>query len=610
MFLRRRLALGLIVFLAAGLVATWVWPRRRPTPQDARSSPPGREVSPGSNIGPIAKAPRLVRQAYEITFTEVPADEAGITFVHNSGDSSEKPFPAANGSGVAVLDYDLDGRMDLYFLTGTPIPPDPKRPRPINRLYRNAGSWRFEDVSSPARLADDGFSAGAAVGDFNSDGFPDVYVNCFGPNRLFCNQGDGTFAEIASAAHVANEQWGSSAAFFDYDADGLLDLFVCNYARWTLETNRYCGDPARGLRIFCSPTLVEPAPCALYHNSGSGSFQDATAPAGLSERRFRAQGVVAADFDDDGLMDLFIGNDLHPNSLFINVGGARFRDMSETSGAAHDDLGANQAGMGVDAADANRDGRLDLFVTNFAGEHNSYYENLGHDLFQEVSRLRGLAADSTPYVGWGTTLTDFDLDGWPDVLVTNGHTDDNLADLGRDTPYRQPPGLWRNESGRFSFAGARPGSYFARPHAGRGLAVGDLDNDGDADVVLAHRDSAPGLLRNERTTSGRADRSWIRLQFIGVHANRDAVGTALAIESVEPPQVQQIKGGGSYLSASELRQLVAVPPEAASISIVVRWPGGRRDVVRDLQPGASYQVIEPATMNGPPRVVTVSASAN
>lgn len=507
--------------------------------------------------------------------------------MHVSGDSADKPFPAANGSGVAAFDFDLDGLADLYFLTGTTLPPDHGRTASINRCYRNRGDWKFADVTNQTGLGHDGFSAGVAVGDFDSDGFPDVYVNCFGPNRLYRNQGDGTFVEISQAAGVDDPNWGTSAAFLDYDGDGLLDLYVCNYAVWSLESNKWCGDQARGVRIYCNPTTVEPARGVLYHNDGDGRFHDAIVEAGLDQRLGRGQGVVAADVNQDGRIDLYLTNDLHPNFLYLNAGGGRFDDATEHSGAAHDFQGRDQAGMGVDAADTDHNGRLNLFVTNYEGEHNAFYQNLGNTLFQDVGRSRGLAADSIPWVGWGTALVDFDGDGWADVIVTNGHTDENLHEMGRDSPYRQPPGLWRNDHGRFRFAGgAAAGPYFATMHVGRGLTVADFDNDGDLDAVITHQDAPPALLRNDARPASAA----VRLRLVGVTSNRDAVGAAIRVTTGPESFVQQVKGGSSYLSAADLRQILFARFADDPVTLEISWPSGVKTAM-ELSAGEFEYVI-------------------
>jgi hypothetical protein len=517
-------------------------------------------------------------------------DETGIRFRHVSGDSKEKPFPSANGSGLAAIDFDLDGYSDLYFATGTAIPIVVTDQSPSNRFYRNLGGWRFDDVTEKCGLGHRGFSAGLAVGDIDADGFPDVYVACYGPNRFYRNLGDGTFEEIGMSAQVADDRWATSAGFMDYDADSLLDLYVCNYGNWTPETNQFCGNHERGVRMFCSPTTIEPQPDVLYRNTGDGLFEDATDKSGVGVRRARAQGIVAADVTNDGLVDIYVGNDLHPNCLFINLGGGHFRDASEDSGTAYDAKGNSQAGMGVDIADANGDGQFDVFVTNFQNENNCLYENLGGEFFRETSFNCGLAADSIPWVGWGTVFADFDFDGWLDVVVTNGHVDDNRHLLGQDAPYYQPGLLWKNIRGQFKRIDSEAGDYFSVDHAGRGLILVDLDNDGDQDLGISHQDEKPALLINQVGNVNESRSVVVRL--VGTTSNRDAVGSLVTFRSGARTVVAQVKGGGSYLSASELRLFFAVLPEENEFTIEVRWPDGHTSVLRGLEQGQEYVIVQ------------------
>ena len=520
----------------------------------------------------------------------------GIDFEHFSGTNEEKPFPAANGSGLAAFDYDLDGRCDLYFATGKAFPIDPQDIDSSNRCYRNRGDWKFEDVTEQCRLGHTGYSAGLAVGDFDSDGFPDLFVACYGPDVLYRNCGDGTF-QACERAGVEDDRWAASAAFLDCDGDALLDLYVCHYAKWTWDMRRWCGDYVRNMREYCSPHSVEAEDHALFRSLGDGRFENATAAMGLARPAARGQGVVAADLNDDGLCDLYVGNDLQPNFLFLNQG-KRFLDATESSGAAYDYQGQVQAGMGVDAADVNGDGKPDLYVTNFSNEHNTLYDNLGQGVFQDATMLHGLFHDSLPYVGWGTALVDFNLDGWPDVVVTNGP-------LRANEPPAVPPLLWQNVGGNFRILRDESGDYFRAEHDGRGLAVADLDNDGDPDVIVGHHDGSPALLKNRRLSAGSPRDCSITLRLIGTRSNRDCIGASLHIGWNQTQRLTLVKGGGSYLSASDRKQVISVPPGDEPVTCQIQWPGGERSSTVNLRPGGCYVIIQPLSSSHPPIVFEV-----
>ena len=570
-------------------VAAGCQPRDVPAANLAATSAP---VGPSASS--TAKAGPVVSPESE-WFRQV--KDTGIDFRHTSGTNSEKPFPAANGSGLAAFDYDLDGRCDLYFATGTPFPIDPAAKSPFNRCYRNWGEWRFEDVTARCGLGHAGYSAGIAIGDYDSDGFPDVFVACYGADVLYRNCGDGTF-QLCQDAGVADERWGASAAFLDADNDGLLDLYVCHYAKWTWEERRWCGDRVRNLREYCNPHTVEPENDVLFRNVGDGRFEDASAALGVNRPPARGQGVVAADLDDNGLCDLFVGNDLHPNFLFLNQGAGKFFDATESGGAAYGLRGQAQAGMGVDAADVNGDGKPELYVTNFSDEPNSLFDNLGQGVFQDSTMQRGLYHDSLPYVSWGTALEDFNLDGWRDVVVTNGP-------LRTNEPEANPPFLWQNANGRFRILGAEGGDYFRAVHAGRALAVADLDNDGDVDVVVGHHDGSPALLANQRLRPTSSGRNSVTLRLVGTRSNRDCIGASIRTTWGEESRLTLVKGGGSYLSASELRQVIAVSPESDFIGCDILWPGGERSQVDNLRPGGCYVIIQPRSSEQSPQVFEV-----
>jgi hypothetical protein len=530
-------------------------------------------------------------EAPEIEFLEV-TEQSGVDFVHVSGDCEDKPFPAANGSGLAALDFDLDGLNDLFFLNGTYFPLSIRPDGPEDKCYRNLGDWQFRDVTEVTGLGSKGYSAGAATGDLNSDGFPDIYVNCFGVNLLYLNQGDGTYIECGHAASVDDPSWGTSALAFDFDGDGDLDLYVCNYAEWTWETNAYCGDRQKGIRIFCSPRTVKPVADLLFENLGDGTFREALQAAGLDRPPTRSQGIVAADVDHDGLPDLYLGNDLNLNSLFRNKGDGTFEDLTDISGAAVDFAGQIQAGMGVDVADVDKDGAGEIFVTNYEGEHNTLYRNIGDHSFQDVSQSQGLAASSMRWVGWGNRFTDFDLDGWLDLVITNGHTDNNLQSLGRDSQYEQPPLLFHNRAGRLALIESPPSNYFSSRHPGRSLCVADLDGDLRPDLVIGHKDRQPALLRNVSPDTPPKEFLVLDLKFAGVESNRSAIGLQLEIEGQLTKEQHQIKSGGSYLTSHPQRITFAIPQNSNGTSARIRWPNGRFSTLRLPEFSGSYTLVE------------------
>jgi hypothetical protein len=531
-------------------------------------------------------------------FTEV-ARSAGIDFVHVSGMTRDKHFPTAYGSGVAMFDFDADGRLDLYFASMTFLPPGKVATGP-NRLYRNLGDHRFQDATTAAGLGYAGFCHGIVVGDIDNDGDPDVFLCTYGPNVLYLNNGDGTFRDISRSAGIDRPGWSSGGAFLDFDNDGDLDLYVANYGQWKLpDDDRYCDavpfpmmkDPPPKQRIYCSPKAIKPARHYLYRNNGDRTFTDVAEAAGIGRSDGRGLGVVAADLNDDGRVDLYVANDMCPNFVYLNRGDGTFEDVTDTSGAGYDAAGQTRAGMGVDVEDVNGDGRPDVFVTNYWNEPNSLFMNLGGGQFQEASRTSGMYHDSLLWVGWGCALADFDNDGWPDCVVANGHVDDNLEMLGYETPYAEPALLHRNRDGAgFQLATRRAGAYFDSDHVGRGLAWGDFDDDGDIDLVVNHKDGPPALLRNDTPTGNH----WIRLRLEGTRSNRDAVGARVEVEAGTRTIVRQRKGGASLGSAHDPRLLIGIGAAPAARRVTVHWPSGRSDRYADLPADADFLIREGA----------------
>jgi enediyne biosynthesis protein E4 len=528
-----------------------------------------------------------------IRFRDV-TDASGIDFIHVSGNSPEKYFPTSNGSGVAMIDYDGDGRLDLYFATTRELPLDGPTRSKGNRLYRNLGGGKFEDVTDAAGVGYKGFTHGLAVGDVDNDGHPDLFLANLGPNVLYLNNGDGTFRDATAGSGLAGPPWSLAAAFFDYDGDGLLDLYVSCYGRWTLEEeHRYCGSPEKKVRTFCSPLEMPPTRHYLYRNLGGGRFEETTAKAGVLRHDGRGMGVLAVDVNGDGKLDLYVANDLCPKFLFLNRGDGTFEDISESSGAAVTEAGANQAGMGLDAEDVDGDGLFDLFATHFRADYNTLYRNLDGRHFQDVSAGAGIVADSKQGVNWGCALADFDLDGRPDMLVVSGHVDDNLPQLGQDVPYAEYSKVWRNEGGGKYRLVRDPGPFFAVPHVARGAAFGDLDDDGDTDVVVSLMDARPAVLLNE------SDRGhWVRLELVGTHSNRSAIGAAVAVYAGGRVLHRQVKGGGSYCSANDTRLSIGLGAATRVERVEIRWPRGARTVLKDVPIDRAHRVEEPRGAEG------------
>ncbi len=553
-------------------------------------------LDPPRDLAQVRANPTVPIERSPFRFTEI-AESAGIRFVHNSGMTELKHFPTAYGSGVAMFDYDNDGKLDLYFATATQLPPG-IAPSGPNRLYCNLGNDRFEDVTDRSGLGYAGYCQGLVVGDIDNDGDQDVFLCNYGTNVLYRNNGNGTFRDISKAAGVDRpEGWSTAGAFLDYDRDGDLDLYVARFGHWKIPDDvRFCGGPkAPGIpgpeqvHIYCSPQTIRPARHILYRNNGDATFTDVTEQAGLGRTDGRGLGVVAADLNDDGQIDLYVANDTCPNFVYLNRGDGTFEDATDSSGAGYDAEGRVRAGMGVDAEDVNGDSRPDLLVTNYFSEPNALFINLGGGRFEEQTRSRGMMHDSLLWVGWGCALADFDNDGWPDCFVTNGHVDDNLHLFDLKNPFAQPALLHRNRAGsRFELATRDAGDYFDSDHVGRGVAYGDLDNDGDIDLVVNHKDGPPAVLRNDTESKHR----WIRLRLLGTRSNRDAVGARVAVE-VGPRTIhRQRKGGSSYASAHDPRLLVGLGDAPGAQQVTVRWPSGRVERYRDIPAGADVLLME------------------
>ncbi len=522
------------------------------------------------------------------------AKSAGVDFKNVSGMDADKHFPSANGCGVAIFDGDGDGDMDLYLATGNLLPLG-DAPRASNRYYENLGGAKFRDATESSGLGFAGFCHGIAVGDVDNDGDADVFLANLGPNRLYLNDGHGHFTDASKETGLDTpDGWSSGGTFFDADADGDLDLYVPRYGRWEYPRDDVkCNN--KEVHTYCSPKSIVPVPHLFYRNewkpSGRLHFVECARETGMTRSDGHGFAAVASDVDGDGKVDLYVSNDMTPNFLYLNKGDGTFEDLTMTSGAAFDLNGHAQSSMGVDAEDVDGDGLPELFVTNFQNEPKTLYENLKGGNFADETGPYNLSANTSPWVGWGASLADLDNDGWPDLFFTNGHVDDNL----KATPYAEPPSLFRNVEGdgrrRFELSTRDVGPYFASDHVGRGVAFGDLDDDGRLDLVVNHKDAPPAVLMN-RTPS--ASGRWVRLKLVGTRSNRDGTGARVEIEipGRSSTMVRQAKTGYSMLSSHDPRLIIGLGNAPELNRVTVRWPSGATNVGEHLKAGQTYRVDE------------------
>jgi hypothetical protein len=511
-----------------------------------------------------------------VQFSDI-TTSSGITFKHEL--SPEKKYIAESMSGgVALFDYDNDGYLDIYFVNSLTVDLLKANKKTRSALYHNNHNGTFSDVTDKAKVGDVGWGMGCAVGDFNSDGFEDLYVTSIGSDHLFKNNGNGTFTDVTQKAGVSDPRFSTGAAFLDYDNDGKLDLFVTNYVGFDMNNLPTFGEGPtcqfKGVPVQCGPRGLPGAGDSLFHNNGDGTFTDVSKKAGVADSRgYYGLDVVGSDFDGDGWIDIFVANDSTPNFLYHNNGNGTFSEIGFESGTALDKNGNEQGCMGVTLGDYDHDGLLDLFITNFDDEYNVLYRNAGKGSFVDVSYEAGVAMISLPYVGWGTKFFDFDNDGWVDLFVANGH-----AYPQRDR-YRQRKLLHRNNrDGTFSEVAAQYGSALMEERASRGTAFGDIDNDGDVDIVVNDLDSAPQLLRND----GGNKNNWIIVKTIGTKSNRDGIGARVKVVSGELTQIDEVRSGGSYISQNDLKLHFGLEKRASVDLIQVRWPSGTVDTLNNV----------------------------
>jgi len=516
------------------------------------------------------------------------SNAAGLRFYHATGATGRKYLPETLGSGVTVFDADGDGRQDVLFMSGISL--DPGAPAQSNalRLFRNNGQGAFEDVTAKAGLDVQIYAMGAAAGDFDNDGRQDLAVTGVGQSRLFRNAGEGRFVDVTGKAGLGNRTgFSTSALWIDYDRDGLLDLVICNYVRWTPQTDIFCSADGK-TKSYCTPEAYPGATSWLYRNKGKGTFEDVTAKSGLLDTTSKALGITMLDFDVDGWPDLFVANDTQPNKLYRNRGNGTFQEVGAQAGLAFSEDGRARAGMGTDAADFDNSGAPSLVVTNFSGEMLGLYSPVRPGVYADRAPGSELGKASRATLGFGCFFFDADLDGLLDLLVVNGHIDDRVARTGR-VNYAETPHLFHNRGkGQFVDVAREVGADFAAPKVGRGAAFGDIDLDGDLDILITTNGGPAALYRNDISQG----RNSFRLTLRGVKSNRDAIGAHVRVKAGAAVQTRMVRTGSSYLSQSELPLTFGLGSAPAADEVTIDWPNGTKQRLTGLRAGRSYVVTE------------------
>ena len=521
----------------------------------------------------------------------------GIRFQYLASHTSKKYLPETMGSGVALFDYDNDGKLDIFLVNGAPLSdPTPKGtipqktgPQYWNRLFHQKPDGTFEDVTEKAGLQGVGYGMGVAVGDYDNDGYEDLYVTALGSNKLYHNNGNGTFTDVTEKAGVAGNGWSTSAAWVDLDGDGLLDLVVLRYVQWDFD-DIWCGEHKEGFRSYCHPDIFQPISPLVYHNDGNGHFTEVSQKIGVSKPG-KGLGIAIADYDRDGKIDLFVANDSMVEFLYHNKGDGTFEEVGLVSQVAVDGDGRTFAGMGVDFADYNNDGWPDLLITDLANQRYALYQNSRDGSFTYSSFSTGLGRISMLHSGWGARFLDYDNDGWKDLIVAQGHDLDTVEINYPNLHYREPMLLVRNTGNGFIDVSADSGAVFRQSWLGRGLAIGDIDNDGRVDVVVATNDGPAHVLHNETPTQNH----WLILKLVGHKSNRDAIGAAVKLVTSKSSQFATVTTAGSYLSSSDKRVHFGLGPETSAQSIEIRWPSGTTQTLKNISADQILQIDEPSS---------------
>jgi hypothetical protein len=541
------------------------------------------------------KSPAPAATAAHDIFADVTA-ASGTHFEYQASHTSKKYLLETMGAGVALFDYDNDGRLDIFVVNGAPLAdPTPKGtipqktgPKYWNRLYHQKADGTFEDVTEKAGLTGNGYGMGVAVGDYDNDGFEDLYVTAYGGNKLYHNNGDGTFTDVTEKAGVGGSGWSTSAAWVDLDGDGLLDLVVLRYLQWDFD-DIYCGEHKEGYRAYCHPDAFKAIAPLVYHNEGNGHFKEIAEKAGLG-RPGKGLGIALADYDRDGKVDLFIANDSMPEFLYRNKGNGEFEEVALTSGVAVDGEGHTYAGMGVDFADYNNDGLPDLLVTDLASQMYALYRNNGDGTFAYESFPSGIGRMTMGHSGWGVRFVDYDNSGRKGLLITQGHDLDTVELNFPSLHYREPMLLARNTGHGFEDVSAGAGAIFKKAWVGRGLALGDIYNDGRMDAVATGTDGPLYILRNVTQTQNH----WVSFLLVGHKSNRDAIGAEVKITTPAGMQMATVSTAGSYLSASDKRVHFGLGAET-KVKVEIRWPSGIRQSIENVAVDRVVRIEESAS---------------